>query len=157
MHSAAVHFSPWPTIIIEPAVPDVCYLPIYDPWTVYGAPLAVYPGFIFDPWVGPEFFFGPPIGLGFFGGFGWGWPAWGFNWGRRQVLFNHNIYVSRSPSFFHRFPGERGDLRPGRSGPLFHGRRDVVPIAIPVEVGWTALPIAMLIAVTNPESIVTSM
>jgi uncharacterized protein DUF3300 len=25
------------TIIIEPAAPDVCYLPVYDPWTVYGA------------------------------------------------------------------------------------------------------------------------
>lgn len=113
------------TIVIEPAVPDVCYLPIYDPWTVYGAPLAVYPGYIFDPWVGPEFFFGPAIGLGFFGGYGWGWPAWGFNWGRREVLFNHNIYVSRSPSFFHRSPGERGNLRPGGSGPVFRGGRDV--------------------------------
>jgi hypothetical protein len=41
------------TIVIEPADPSVCYLPIYDPWTVYGAPLAVYPGYIFDPWVGP--------------------------------------------------------------------------------------------------------
>lgn len=112
------------TIIIQPAVPDVCYLPIYDPWTVYGAPLAVYPGFFFEPWDGPAFFFGPAIGLGFFGGFGWGWPAWGFNWGRREVLFNHNIYVSRSPSFFHRFPGERGNFRPGQSGPLFRGGRD---------------------------------
>jgi hypothetical protein len=113
------------TIIIEPAVPDVCYLPIYDPWTVYGAPLAVWPGFIFDPWVGPEFFFGPAIGLGFFGGYGWGWPAWGFDWGRRELLFNRNIFVSRSPSFFHRFPGERGNLRPGLNGPLFRGGRDV--------------------------------
>jgi len=97
------------TIIIEPADPDICYLPIYDPWTVYGVPVPIYPGFFFDPWVGPPFFFGPAIGLGFFRGYGWGWPAWGFNWGRRQVIFNHNIYVSRSPSFFHRFPGQRGD------------------------------------------------
>ena len=104
------------TIIIEPANPDTCYLPIYDPWTVYGTPLAVYPGYTFDPWVGPAFYFGPGIGLGFFGGFGWGWPAWGFNWGRREVIFNHNIYVSRSPSFFHRSPGERGNFRPGQNG-----------------------------------------
>lgn len=113
------------TITIEPSDPDVCYLPIYDPWTVYGAPLAVYPGYIFDPWVGPEFYFGTGIGLGFFRGYGWGWPAWGFNWGRREVIFNHNTYVSRSPSFFHRSPGERGNLRPGQNGPSFRGNRDV--------------------------------
>jgi hypothetical protein len=104
------------TIIIEPANPDVCYLPIYDPWTVYGSPLAVYPGFIFDPLVGPAFFFGSAIGLGYFGGYDWGWPAWGFNWGRREVIFNHNMYVSRSPSFFHRSPNGRGNLRPGQDG-----------------------------------------
>jgi uncharacterized membrane protein YgcG len=113
------------TITIEPSDPGICYLPIYDPWTVYGTPLAVYPGYIFDPWVGPAFYFGPGIGLGFFGGYGWGWPAWGFNWGRREVLFNHNIYVSRSPSFFHRFPGERGNFRPGQNGPSFRGNHDV--------------------------------
>jgi len=104
------------TIVIEPADPNVCYLPIYDPWTVFGAPLAVYPGYIFDPWVGPAFYFGPGIGLGFFEGYGWGWPAWGFNWGRREVIFNHNTYVSRSPSFFHRSPGERGNFGPGQNG-----------------------------------------
>src|SRR4029077_15779932 len=31
-----------PTIVIEPAYRDVCYVPIYDPWIVYGAPLAAY-------------------------------------------------------------------------------------------------------------------
>ena len=113
------------TIIIEPADPDLCYLPIYDPWTVYGARLAVYPGYLFNPWVGPAFYFGPGIGLGFFGGYGWGWPAWGFNWGRREVIFNHNIYVSRSPSFFHRFPGDRGNLQPGQNAPSFRGSHDV--------------------------------
>jgi uncharacterized membrane protein YgcG len=95
------------TIILEPTDPNVCYLPIYDPWTVYGTPLAVYPGYVFDPWVGPSFYFGPAIGLGFFAGYGWGWPFWGFNWGRRELLFHHDTFVSRSPSFFHRF-GDRG-------------------------------------------------
>jgi len=111
------------TIVIEPADPSVCYLPIYDPWTVYGAPLAVYPGYIFDPWVGPAFYFGPGIGLGFFGGYGWGWPAWGFNWGRREVIFNHNIYVSRSPSFFHR-GGGRGEFGRGPGAPFPGGNRN---------------------------------
>ena len=108
------------TIIIEPAAPDVCYLPIYDPWTVYGGPLAVYPGFFWDPWVGPAFYFGPAIGLGFFGGFGWGWNRWGFDWHRREVIFNHNRYVSRSPGFIHH-PGDRGGFRAGQGGSLFRG------------------------------------
>jgi len=108
------------TIIIEPAAPDVCYLPMYDPWTVYGAPLAVYPGFFFDPWIGPAYYFGPAIGLGFYGGFGWGWQRWGFDWHRREVVFNHNRYVSRSPSVFHH-SGDRGGFRAGQGGSIFRG------------------------------------
>src|ERR1700730_15482657 len=32
------------TIVIEPAETDVVYVPQYDPWLVYGAPMAVFPG-----------------------------------------------------------------------------------------------------------------
>jgi hypothetical protein len=32
------------TIVIQPATPDVVYVPQYDPWLVYGDPLAVFPG-----------------------------------------------------------------------------------------------------------------
>src|ERR1700683_5267461 len=28
------------TIVVQPAVPDVVYVPEYDPWLVYGAPIA---------------------------------------------------------------------------------------------------------------------
>src|SRR5467141_1417553 len=31
------------TIVIEPANPEVVYVPAYDPWLVYGAPIAAYP------------------------------------------------------------------------------------------------------------------
>ncbi len=87
------------TIVIEPATPEVCYLPSYDPWLAYGAPIVPYPGFFFGPWVGPSAFvsFGPAIRLGYFGGFGWGWPAWGFNWNRGVVLFNRFPFVPRGP------------------------------------------------------------
>src|SRR6266850_4910656 len=62
-----------PTIIIEPVTADLCYLPIYDPWLVYGAPIEVYPGYIYNPWLGPPFIrFGGRIDLGFAGRFGWG-------------------------------------------------------------------------------------
>jgi len=109
-----------PTIVIEPVDPGICYLPSYDPWIVYGAPVVVYPGYFYDPWYGPPFVsFGPAIGLRFFGGFGWGWPAWGFNWGRRVVVFNHNTYVSRSRFFLRRgsFFGGRGVVGPRRFVP----------------------------------------
>src|SRR6266849_10010409 len=32
------------TITIEPSVPDVVYVPAYDPWLVYGDPIVAYPG-----------------------------------------------------------------------------------------------------------------
>jgi len=107
------------TIIIQPAVPDTCYLPFYDPWIVYGAPLGVYPGYIYEPFYGPSFVaFGPGIGLGFFGRFGWGWPAWGFNWDRRVVVFNRVPYFARRPLFVHGFDG--GFHGGFRTGPSFH-------------------------------------
>jgi hypothetical protein len=113
-----------PTIVIEPVDAGICYLPSYDPWIVYGAPLVVYPGYFYEPWYGPPFIsFGPAIRLGFFGGFGWGWPAWGFNWGRRVVVFNHDTYVSRSRFFFRRGPffGGRSVVGPRRSLPSVRG------------------------------------
>lgn len=99
------------TIIIEPAISDTCYLPVYDPSLVYGAPIGVYPGYIYDPWYGgPYIAFGPAIGLGFFGRFGWGWPAWGFNWSRRVVVFNRVPFVPRGGIFFHSPVGTRGRI-----------------------------------------------
>jgi hypothetical protein len=93
------------TIVIEPANPQVVYLPAYDPWIVYGAPLAVYPGYIAGPWIGGPFI---SFGTGFpVWGFDWGWPAWGFDWGDRFVVFNHHHFVSRSHSFIHHGEGFR--------------------------------------------------
>lgn len=112
-----------PRIVIETVQPDVCYLPVYDPWLVYGPPIVAYPGYFYGAWLGTPFVsFGPAITLGFFSGYGWGWPAWGFNWGSRIVVFNHNAYVPHSPLFFRRgpFPGSQAVL-PGRPG-VFPGR-----------------------------------
>lgn len=108
------------TIVVEPAVADTCYVPVYDPWIVYGAPLPVYPGYFYDPWYGgPYIAFGRGIHLGFFGGFGWGWPAWGFNWGRRVVVFNRAPFVSHSRFFY----GHGGAFRGGafRGGQFRYG------------------------------------
>src|SRR6202790_4794653 len=32
------------TIVIQPDTTDMCYVPQYDPWLAYGAPMAVFPG-----------------------------------------------------------------------------------------------------------------
>jgi uncharacterized membrane protein YgcG len=82
------------SIAIQPADPDVVYVPEYDPWDVYGEPLAIYPGWDFDAdgLLGPGIAFGVGIGIGAFGGFGWGWHHWGADWHGREVVYNHNIY-----------------------------------------------------------------
>ena len=91
-----------PDVVIEPANPDYVYVPIYDPWTIYGAPFGIWPGFVFGPvWVGhPYFGFGVGINIGFWRGYGWGWPAWGFNWHARQLYYNRAPWVPRGPAFF---------------------------------------------------------
>ena len=119
-----------PTIAIEPADPEVVYVPAYDPWLVYGAPLLAYPGWVPVPGLfigGPGISFGLGFGAGFFGGFGWGWNSWGFDWGGRRLIYNHNTYISRSRTFVNRnnFYHGRADFNHGRPefnrNPGFHG------------------------------------
>jgi hypothetical protein len=89
-------------IVIEPADPEVVYVPEYDPWVVYGPPLAFYPGWIDGPgWYagGPMVSFGIGIGIGAFAGFGWGWHHWGADWHGRHVIYNHNTYISHNRTF----------------------------------------------------------
>jgi hypothetical protein len=88
-------------IMIQPADPEVVYVPEYDPWDVYGEPLEYYPGWVGGAFVGPGIAFGLGVGVGVFGGFGWGWHHWGADWHGREVEYNHNTYVSRSPTFDH--------------------------------------------------------
>ena len=114
-----------PTIIIQPSDPDVCYLPTYDPWLAYGLPIGIYPGYIYNPFVGPpyvSFGLGIGIGGGFWGGFGWGFHDWDTNWRGHTIFFNHNPYISTSRTFFRRFPGSGGgNFRRGPDRPSFPG------------------------------------
>ena len=86
-------------IEIEPADPEVVYVPVYDPTMIYG------------PWwfpAFPPFFFPPPPGVVIVRGFGF-WtgitvgPAWGYAWGHWDwrnhhvnVNVNRNININRS-------------------------------------------------------------
>jgi uncharacterized membrane protein YgcG len=93
------------SIVIQPADPQVVYVPAYDPWVIYGGPIAPWPYWYNYPGIwfgGPFLSFGVGFGIGFYGGFGWGWNHWGTNWGGRSVVFNHNDYRSRSNTFYNR-------------------------------------------------------
>jgi Protein of unknown function (DUF3300) len=105
--------APPQTIVIQPAQPDVVYVPSYNPTVVYGAPLAAYPGYVAPP---------PPpstgelvatglisFGLGMAVGAamnnnccGWGWNSWGCGWNNSTVVYNRNVYVSNSTTFVNR-------------------------------------------------------
>jgi len=86
-------------INIEPANPDMWYVPNYNPVYIWGPPVwGAYP---------PLFYPGIDLGLGWypgidldlwFGGWGgWGWGGWGWapNW------FGGGLFIDRS--FFHRY------------------------------------------------------
>ena len=81
-----------PQIVIEPAAPQVVYVPYYNPAVVYGS--WVYPSF-------PPFYFPPPVGVvvgaGLFFGVGIGIvaPLWGWghcDWGGHSVQINNTQY-----------------------------------------------------------------
>ncbi len=121
------------TVIIEPASPDVVYVPAYDPWLVYGDPIVAWPGWYPYPGIwfgGPYLSFGIGFGIGWFGGFGWGWGHWGCDWHNRYAIYNHDRYYSRSRTFynrntFYRDGGGRGwvNNRPGAATRSFNGNR----------------------------------
>ena len=97
------------TIVIQPANPQVVYVPQYNPAVVYGAPVVV-PMYVAPPLPVPSFglYFGSGItigatlgGGGWGGGFGWGWHSWNVNWGGgwgggggSTIIFNHNTYIN---------------------------------------------------------------
>jgi hypothetical protein len=86
-------------IEIQPADPQVIYVPTYDPNYVWGAPeWGFYPPLLYP---GYGYWFGPGIDMGLcFGGWGgWGFRGWGWGWGPNW--FGHNIFVNNF--FFNRY------------------------------------------------------
>jgi hypothetical protein len=116
------------TISVEPASPDVVYVPAYDPWGVYGYPMAPWPYWYQYPGIwfgGPYLSFGDGYGIGWWGSFGWGWGNWGFDWHNHYATYGHNRYYSRSNTFYnrnnyYRQGGERGVASVVRGG-VFRG------------------------------------
>jgi Protein of unknown function (DUF3300) len=85
---------------VLPADPQVVYVPAYNPWAVYGEPVAPYPGFSLLSEIG-QFLgssvlrYGLGIGLSAFTR-PWGWLAWGLDWLGHALLFNNSAYYSHS-------------------------------------------------------------
>jgi hypothetical protein len=107
------------TIIIEPASSEVVYVPAYDPWLVYGGPIVAWPGWYEYPGIwygGPYLSFGFGYGIGYFGGYGWGWHHWGSDWHNRVVIHDHDRYYSRSNTFYNRNNYYRGGGERGGAG-----------------------------------------
>lgn len=88
-------------IELVPANPQVVYVPAYNPWTVYGEPVAPYPGFTLLGALGEIFGatplqYGVGIAMAAFTQTPWGWLAWGLNWLSHALLFDNSAYYSNS-------------------------------------------------------------
>ena len=106
-------------IDLAPTDPQVVYVPTYNPWAVYGQPIAPYLGFSFIGALG-NFFGGVPIqyglsfALGAFDRMPFGWLAWGFDWVGHALMFDHSGYYTRS--------NQVADWGLPRGGPRAYGR-----------------------------------
>src|SRR5271168_1926899 len=101
-----------PTVVIQPASPDVVYVPDYDPELIYGYPVGLWPGFY--PWwgvPGPYISWGIGFGIGPFFGYGWGWNAWGFDWYNRGLLYGGGRYAYHTHAFYDRNAYFHGNYR----------------------------------------------
>ncbi len=117
-------------ITIVPVNPGVVYVPYYDPWRVYGGWVSPYAGFYVPPpprgivfgigGVGLGIGFAAVgISVGLFAHYGWGYHSWEPNWRGGVVVYNHNTYISRSPTVFNHghFGGyNRGVVEPAGPG-----------------------------------------
>lgn len=114
-------------IDIAPVDPAVVYVPAYDPWIVYGYPIAPWPYWVEVPgiwWGGPGLYFGIGFPIAPFIGFGWGWGGWGVDWHHSGVWYHHAPYYARGPAFFDRRGYYGGRPGYGRPGEFRGGRGD---------------------------------
>jgi len=82
------------TIIIEPANPQVVYVPQYDPVVVYTEPAPSTGGVLL------AFGIGIAIGASMSNSY-YGYGAWGYGWGGGGAYYHHGPYM---PPPYHRYP-----------------------------------------------------
>src|SRR4051812_19296724 len=88
------------TIVIQPASPTVVYVPQYNPTVVYGVPYSP-PGYSSADMAAAavvSFGIGMLVGAAIANNnhYGWGYGGWGCGWHGGTVVYQKNVYVSRS-------------------------------------------------------------
>ncbi|HEY1897243.1 MAG TPA: DUF3300 domain-containing protein, partial [Terracidiphilus sp.] len=87
-------------IALAPTNPQMVYVPTYNPWVVYGQPVAAYPGYTpldtIGAVVGTAVQYGLSFAVGAFFHTPFGLLSWGLDWFGSAVLFNHGPWCSRS-------------------------------------------------------------
>jgi uncharacterized protein DUF3300 len=83
-------------VVIEPANPQIVYVPSYNPVVVYGPPVYPYPPIYYPPATGAVLAFGAGIAIGA----AWGNGGWGYNcgWGSNNsvTINNNNTFVNNA-------------------------------------------------------------
>lgn len=109
-------------IVIEPADPQVIYVPVYNPEYVWGPPVWGYYPPLWYPGLSFGFGFGPAVYLGgFFPGWGIGWPGWGLGWGWGCGWFGGGLFVNAV--FFNHFGFHNFEHGGAFAGGRFGGNR----------------------------------
>jgi hypothetical protein len=104
------------TIIIQPANPQIVYVPTYSPTVIYGTPVVTAGYTSSDVAAAAVLSFGVGIAVGAMingGCCGWGYSYWGTNWHSHTVIYNRNVYVGNS---YWRGGYYGGGYRPGNPG-----------------------------------------
>ncbi len=104
-------------ISVAPANPQVVYVPAYNPWVVYGEPVAAYPGFYagveFGEAVGSAVEFGLGFAVDAFLRVPFGLFAWGLDWIGGGILFHEGCYWPHGGYEMHDWGFEHGGPRYG--------------------------------------------
>ncbi|MGH9834902.1 MAG: DUF3300 domain-containing protein, partial [Blastocatellia bacterium] len=85
-------------VVIQPASPEVVYVPSYNPTAVWGAPAYPYPPYYYPPYTAggviaaSAISFGVGMAVGAIWGGGWGW---GCGWGGNDININNN-FINRN-------------------------------------------------------------
>ena len=115
------------TYVIQPANPQVVYVPVYDPTVIYVRPAV--------PVAVPLISFGIGIGIGWLVATNnpWGWGGWGWGWGPRGgVYYNRTVFVGwhggyRPPNPWYRPRPVPYASRPGYGGNWGYRPRNYYP------------------------------
>jgi uncharacterized membrane protein YgcG len=110
-------------VVIQPASPEVVYVPSYDPTAVWGAPAYPYPSYYYPPYptgaaiAASAISFGVGVAVGAIWGGGWGW---GFGWGNNEININNN-FINRNNLNVANIDRSRGDRNTWRHNPQHRG------------------------------------